>query len=226
VAIRTIAVIVCLVALVGGGAAVYVAHQVDVAQRQAQQQLRQISQTCDQAAATLTTIGLSIDHAATTVDGTQTTLRSASANLRTTAQTLDDTADIVNFTLPATSYQPLTGAREKFQVQAGQMRELADHLDQTNQALTQNAQDLRATSGNIAVLATQMNAVAAQLHEFAGDGPTQGSFAQLSAGFQIFAIYSITLHLLLFGIGLAIYLLTLDQPPRVASVLLSDDGVA
>ena len=224
-AIRVIAVAVCLVAILGGGASVYAVRQVGAAQSQAQEQLRQISQTCDQAATTLTTISHSIDHAATTVGDTQTTLHSASANLRTTAQTLDDTADIVNFTLPATSYQPLTGAREKFQTQAEQMRELADHLDQTNQSLNQNAQDLHTASDNIAVLAAQMNAVAAQLHQVAGDGPGQGSLAHVGAGFQLFALYCIALHFLLFGIGLSLYLLTLDQPATAASVLLNDDGV-
>jgi hypothetical protein len=220
-----IAVAVCLVAILGGVASVYAVRQVGAAQSQAQEQLRQISQTCDQAATTLTTISHSIDHAATTVDDTQTTLHSASANLRTTARTLDDTANIINFTIPATNYQPLIGAQEKFQAQAEQMRELADHLDQTNQSLSQNAQDLHTASNNIAVLATQMSAVAAQIHQVAGDGPGQGSLAHVGAGFQLFALYCIALHFLLFGIGLSLFLLTLDQPATATSILLNDDGV-
>lgn len=212
--IRLVAIATCLVALSGIGASIYGYRQVDRAEAEARQQLQQISDTFAQVAASLRTVGDSATNAAGSASEAKTSLASASSATRGTADTLDQTANVINFTIPFSNVRPLAGVDINFRDQARQLRILADQIDQTGVALGQNDTDLKAIAADVAAMSRQMSTISTQLRQFAGDGSGPGAMTQITTGTRLIIAWSVVIHLLLFGMGISLYLLTGDPPRR------------
>jgi hypothetical protein len=212
--IRVVALIGCLVAMVGLYASIRAYREVDRAETVAQEQLREMSATFRQMAGSLRTVADSAEHAAGTADGARGTLGTASATTRNAARTLDDTAGAINFTIPFTNTKPLEGVDTNFRNTATELRTLADTVDQTGGSLTQNADDLRAIGRDVDGMATQMEQVSNQLRQFAGDGPGPSGLLQITAGTRLIISWSVVIHLLLLAMAICLYLLTTDGVVR------------
>ena len=209
-----VAVLGCLVALVGLYASYRAYQAVDRAEAVAQEQLREMSATFRQVSGSLRTVADSADHAAATADGAKGTLGAASESTRNAARTLDDTAGAINFTIPFTNTRPLEGVDTNFRNTANQLRTLADTIDTTGGSLTQNASDLRAISRDVDEMATQMDRVSDQLRQFAGDRPGSSGLLQITQGTRLISSWSVVVHLLLLAMAISLYLLTTDGVMR------------
>lgn len=199
------AVVVGLVALVGLVGTVVAFVRVNQAQGAAQRQLLEISQSFDQVAATLHTASDSAAHAAASVDDAKASLGNASQSARSAADSLDQSADLINFSIYG--IQPLQGVDTTFRAQATQLRTLATQLDQTSDSMDQNATDLRAISGDVETTATEVGTVSGQLKQFAGYGPGPSGLLQVTAGTRLLLVWSMVVHVLMLGVGVALYLL-------------------
>ena len=146
----------------------------------------------------------------------QGTLGTAAATTRNAAGTLDETAKVINFTVPFTAIRPLEGVDANFRDTATQLRALADSVNATGGSLGQNAGDLRAIGRDAGAMAGQLDRVAEQLGQLAGDGPGPSGLTQLTGGTRLIVAWSVVVHLLLFGLAAALYLLTTDgfHPPH------------
>jgi hypothetical protein len=204
-AVRVVAVAVCLVAVLGMVGTVVAFIRVNQAQQAAQRQLLEIGQSFDQVAATLRTASDSAAHAATSVDDAKTSLGNASQSARSAATALDQTASMINFSIYG--LQPLQGVDTTFREQATQLRTLATQLDQTGGSLDQNATDLRAISGDVETTATEVSTVSGQLKQFAGYGPGPSGLLQVTTGTHLLLGWSMVVHVLMLGVGVALYLL-------------------
>lgn len=209
--IRTIALLTCLVALAGVALSVYLYRRVDGAQRLAERQVTQLSAGFEQIAATLRTVSVSSGHAATTVDDARGSLGSAAEASRSAATTLDETAALINFSI--FGQQPLAGVDKTFRDQAVQLRVLAGTIDLTRGSLGQNAGDLRAISADVTQVANGVNDVSAQLRQLNGSASAPGALAQIATGTKLMLLWSLSIHLLLFAVGVALFLLS--SPARV-----------
>lgn len=208
--VRLVAITTCLVALAGIGASAYVYRQVGQAERAAQQQLLQIGATFDEVAASTMLVSASIDRAAVTTDEAKVSLDSASQASRSAATTLDDTAKVINFTIPGLNYRPLQGVDTSFREQATQLRTLARDIDQTGGALNRNAGDLRAIGKDVTEVSRDLERVSVQLRAFAGSEGSPGGLAQITNGTRLIISWSVIVHLLLFGMGVALFLLSTE----------------
>jgi septal ring factor EnvC (AmiA/AmiB activator) len=207
--VRLFAVLACLFALAGAAGSFYAYRQVSVADRAAQQELVQISDQFAQISATLVTVSTSANNAGTSVDEARTALTDTAKTTRDFAGTLDQTASVINFTIPGFNLRPLNGVDTSFHDQARQLRDLATQVDQTNTALSQNGQDLRAISADVTTISRQMGDVSAQLRHFS-DGP-DSSLATITRGTRTLIIWSGIIHLLLLAIGVSLFLLTVED---------------
>jgi septal ring factor EnvC (AmiA/AmiB activator) len=207
--IRLVAILACLTALVGGYGSYSAYRQVSTAELAAQQELGQISEQFAQISTTLLTVSASAGNAATSIDEARTSLIDASKTTRDFAGTLDQTASVINFTIPGFNIRPLDGLDTSFHDQARQLRDLATQVDQTNTALSQNDQDLRAISADVGRISRQMGDISTQLGHFAS-GP-DSSLATITRETRILIIWSGIIHLLLFAIGVSLYLLTIEE---------------
>lgn len=208
--IRTIALLTCLAALAGLGVSYYLYQRVDRAQRQAEQQVTQLSAGFEQISATLRTVSVSSGHAATTVEDARSSLGSAADASRSAAATLDQTASLINFTI--LGQQPLAGVDKTFRDQASQLRVLADTIDLTRGSLGQNAGDLRAISADVSLVAQDVNDVGTQVRELNGSASGPGALAQIAMGTKLLLLWSLGIHLLLFAVGVALFLLSSPAP--------------
>lgn len=210
--VRLIAVFSCLVALAGivGSYAAY--QRVSGAERAAQEQLRQISADFDQVSATLTTVSTSSANASTSVGEAQSALNDTSKTTRDIAGVLDRTAGVINFTIPGLNYQPLAGVDTSFRDQARQLRDVATQVDRTSGAMSQNGQDLRAISADVATISREMQSIATQLRDVSA-GPTS-PLATITGGTRVVILWTGTIHVLLLALGVALYLLTIEDRPE------------
>lgn len=206
--VRLVAIVTCLVALGGIGASAYTYQRVDQAEREARAQLLQLSGVFSEISVSLLAASDSVERAAVTVDDAQASLTSVSTTTRGAASTLDETARIINFTIPGTGLRPLEGVDVTFREQARQLRQLATDVDQTGSSLGRNATDLRAIRTDVAAISTDMNDISLQLHEFAVGGANPGGLARITDGTRLMITWSIVIHVMLFGMGVAIYLLS------------------
>ena len=207
--VRLVAVATCLVALVGVWATVAAYRQVDAAEAAAQSQLAEIGETFNQVSSTLRTLSDSASHAAGTVNDAKTSLGDASAATRNAAATLDQAAGLVNFSIAGV--RPLAGLDTIFRDQATQLRTVAKGIDDTNGSLTGNSGDLRAISADLTVLAGSMNGVAQQVRQLAGYGPGPSALLELTRTTRMILTWSVIVHLVLFAIGISLFLLTLEK---------------
>lgn len=217
--VRLVALATCLVALGGVGASAYAYQRVGLAERQAREQLLQISGQFSEISASIVTVSDSIGRAAGTVDEAKTSLGSASTTTRDAASTLEETARIINFTIPGTTLRPLTGVDVSFREQARQLRTLADDIDRTGGSMGRNATDLRTIGQDVNEVSRDMEGVSQRLREFAGGGSGPSGLRQITDGTRLLISWSVIIHLLLFGMGIALYLLTTEpryaiMPPR------------
>jgi hypothetical protein len=208
--IRMVALVGCLVAIVGMYASIRAYREIDRAQGVAQAQLRETSATFRQVATSLRTVADSAEHAAGTADGAKGTLGEASATTRNAAGTLDETAKAINFTIPFTNTKPLEGVDQNFRNTATELRTLAGTIDETGASLELNASDLRAIGRDVDGMATQMDRVSEQLRQFAGDGPGESGLLQITAGTRLILSWSVVIHLLLFAMAICLFLLTTE----------------
>ena len=220
--VRLVALATCLIALAGVGASAYAYQQVGLAERQSQEQLLQISAQFDEISGSIVTVSESIGRAAGTVDEAKTSLGSASATTRGAASTLDETARTINFTIPGTTLRPLAGVDTNFRNQAEQLRTLANDIDRTGGSLTSNAGDLRAIGRDVGEVSRDMDEVAQRLRQFAGGGAEPGGLAQITDGTRLIISWSVIVHILLFGMGIALYLLTTE--PRYVIIPATRNG--
>lgn len=207
--VRLVAVVACLVALAGTTGSVIAYRQISVAQRSAQAELRQISDNFAQIATTLDTVSTSAANASTSVGEAREALDNTVKTTRDVANTLDETAKAINFTVPGTTYKPLDGVDTSFRAQARQLRTVAGDVERTNAALGQNGTDLKAISDEVATVAGQMDAIAAQLRQLSSD--SGGSLTTITNGTRLLIIWSGVIHLLLLAVGLSLYLLTVEE---------------
>lgn len=205
--IRLVALATCLVAVGGIVISVSIYRQLARAQQDAQTQIAELSASFDRIGATLGTVSDSASHAATSVDDARSSLKSASDTTRSTANTLDQTAGLINFSIYGV--RPLAGVDQTFRDQATQLRMLAGQIDNTGASLGQNASDLRAISTQVILISNDVNGVSQQLRQFAGYGTGPGALAQITNGTRLMLGWSIVMHLVLFSVGIALYLLTL-----------------
>lgn len=221
--VRLVALTTCLIAIGGIGASAYAYRQVGQAERAAQEQLLQISATFAELAASTLTVSASIDRAAVTVEEARGSLQSASQTTNTAAKTLEDTARVINFTIPGFNYRPLEGVDASFREQARQLRNLAGDIDQTGAALGRNVGDLHTIGKDVTEVSRDLDQVSTQLRDFSGRGNGVGGLAQITRGTRLILTWSIIVHLLLFGMGIALYLLTTEpryvihSPPSLPS---------
>lgn len=208
--IRTIALLTCFVALAGVAVSVFLYRRVDGAQRLAEQQVTQLSAGFDQISATLRTVSVSSGRAATTVDDARGSLGSAADASRSAATTLDQTAALINFTI--LGQQPLAGVDKTFRDQAVQLRVLADTIDLTRGSLGQNAGDLRAISADVTQVANDVKDVGAQVRQLNGSASGPGALAQIATGTKLMLLWSLSIHTLLFAVGVALFLLSSPTP--------------
>lgn len=213
--VRLVGLSACLVGLAGIAASVYTYRQVERAEAAAQQQLLQISDTFEQMAVMMRSASTTASNAGGSAEEARASLAGASAATRAGADALDQTANAINFPIPGSTLRPLAGVDVSFREQARQLRILGDQLDQTGGSLTQNARDLRAIGGDVAQVANEMSGVSRQLRQFAGSGPGPGALAQITNNTRLIITWSIILHLLLFGMGVALYILTTGMPYRM-----------
>lgn len=221
--IRLLAIVTSLVALAGIAASVYVYRQVDRAQGAAQAQLEEISGSFTQVAASLRTVSASANNAATSTNEAKLSLDGAAATTRAAADTLDYTAALINFSIPGLG-RPLAGVDVAFRNQGTQLRTLAGQIDQTGGALVQNDRDLRAISADVGTIARDVEAVSRQLRTFADPGA--GGLGQITIATRLLVAWSVVIHLLLLGMAVSLYLLTLDDRRRDLPALgwaLDDD---
>lgn len=209
--VRLLAIVTALVALGGIGVSVFVYRQVDRAQGAAQAQLEEISGSFSQVAASLRTVSTSANNAATSTNEAKLSLDGAAATTRSAADTLDYTAGLINFSIPGLG-RPLAGVDVAFRNQGTQLRTLAGQIDQTGGALVQNDRDLRAISADVGTIARDVDAVARQLRLFADRGA--GGLGQITIGTRLLVAWSVVIHLLLLGMAVSLFLLTLDDRRR------------
>lgn len=208
--VRVIALVALVVALVGLYASARAYREIDRADAAARGQLRDLGATFREVAGSLRTVAASADHAAGTVDDAKATLGGAASTTRNAAGTLDQTAGVINFTIPFTNVKPLEGVDANFRDTATQLRGLADSIDKTGGSLGQNAGDLRAIGRDAGVMAGQVDRVADQLGQLAGDGPGPSGLTQLTSSARLLVSWSMVVHLLLLGLAVALYLITTD----------------
>lgn len=220
--VRLVALATCLIALAGIGASAYAYQQVGLAERQSQEQLLQISTQFAEISDSIVTVSESIGRAAGTVDEAKTSLGSASTTTRDAASTLDETARIINFTIPGTALRPLAGVDVSFREQARQLRTLADDIDRTGGSMGRNATDLRTIGRDVNEVSRDMEGVSSRLRDFAGGGSGPSGLRQITDGTRLLISWSVIIHLLLFGMGIALYLLTTE--PRYVIVPPARNG--
>ena len=206
--VRVVAIVACLIALVGIVGSVIAYRQISGAQRAAQAELRQISDNFAQIATTLDTVSTSAANASTSVGEARGALGNTVRTTRDIADTLDETADVINFTVPGTTYKPLEGVDTSFRDQARQLRTVAGDVEQTNAALGQNGTDLKAISDEVATVAGEMRDVSTQLQQLSSD--SGGSLTTITNGTRLVIIWSGVLHLLILALGISLYLLTVE----------------
>lgn len=203
------AVVTCLVALVGCAWLIAAYRQIDRTQQATREQVLQASATFTQVATTLRTATTATNDAASSLGTAQMALEGAAETTRTTATTLDQTADVINFTIPGLNIRPLAGVDTNFRTEAAQLRQLGERLDQAAGVLPANARDLRAIGTDLDATARQLDTNAGQLRRFAGEGDS-GTLPMLLANFRLVILWSILVHLLLFLVGIGLYLLTIE----------------
>ena len=207
--IRLVALLTGVAAIAGLAGSVAIYRQIDAAERTARGQLDQIGEQFTQIAATLATVESSAANAATSVDQAGTALTDAAKTTREFAAALDETAAIINFSVPGLNFRPLDGLDTNFREQAGQLRDLATQVDRTNTTLGQNSRDLRAISGDVALIAREMGDISAQLRQFSS-GP-DSSLATITNGTRLLIAWSGVIHLLLLAIAASLFLLTIED---------------
>lgn len=208
--VRLVAIASCLIAIGGIGASAYAYRQVGGAERVAQEQLLQISTSFADVAASTQTVSASIDRAAVTVEEARGSLQSASQTTNTAAKTLEDTARVIDFTIPGFNYRPLEGVDASFREQARQLRLLAGDIDRTGAALGRNVGDLHTIGKDVTEVSRDLDHVSTQLRDFSGRGSGPGGLANITRSTRLILTWSIIVHLLLFGLGIALYLLTTE----------------
>ena len=218
------AVLACLVALAGIGGSIVVYRQIGAAQRVSQSELGEISDTFAQIATTLATVSASAAHASTSIGEARVALDDAATTTRSAADTLDQTAKVINFTVPGTTYMPLAGVDTGFRDQARQLRTVAGDVETTNAALAQNGTDLQAISTDVAAVSRQMTDISGQLRRLSNDAG--GSLSTVSDGIRLLILWSVAIHVLLLGLGVCLYLLTLAEPTVIVTTIVSEERIA
>ena len=208
--VRVIAVLACLVALVGLYASARAYREVERAEALAHGQLGEVAAAVRQAAASLRGVAASADHAAATADDAQRTLDSAALTARDAAATFDETATAMEAVTALVAFVQPVEVDASFRDTAAQLRTLADTVDTTGDALGQNAGDLRAIGRDAGAMAGQLDRVADQLGQLAGEGPGPSGLLQLTGAARLIIAWSAVLHLLILGLGLSHYLTTTD----------------
>jgi hypothetical protein len=140
------------------------------------------------------------------VDEARTTLTDTSQTTRDFAGVLDRTASVINFTIPGFNIRPLDGLDTNFHDQARQLRDLATQVDQTNTALSQNGQNLRAISADVTRISRQMGDISA-----GQDSP----LTNITGGTRTLIVWGGIIHLLLFAIDVSLCLLTIEDAEPV-----------
>ena len=210
--VRLFALVTCLVALVGVGATAVAYQRVNRAEAAAQRQLGEISDTFLRVANTLRHAGDSASQAGGTVDAAKTSLDSAATATRSAANALDQAAAAINITIAGV--QPFATVGTLFRDQAEQVRSLARQIDQTSTTLGANSGHLRAISADTVVMANDMTNVSQQLREFAGYGPGPSALLEITTGTRLILAWSVIVHLVLAGVGISLFLLTLEGRGR------------
>ena len=207
--VRFFAIATCLVAL-GGIGATYVAYeQVNQAESAAQAQLSEISDTFSRVANSLQHVGESASQVSDTADEAKTSLGGAAAATRSAANALDQTATAINISIVGT--RPLEAVGALFRDQAGQLRSLADQIDQTGASVGDNSGYLRAISADATVMANEITHASQQLRQFAGYGPGPSALLQITASTRLILAWSVVVHLVIFGVGVSLWLLTIES---------------
>ena len=206
--VRLFAVVTCLVALVGIWATYTAYDRVNRAESAAQRQLSEIGDTFATVATTLGHVGDSANQAADTAGQARTSLGSAAATTRSAADTLDQTATAIDITILGS--RPLATVGITFRDQARQLRSLADQIDRTGNSVGDNSGYLRAISADAAAMANDMTGVSQQLRQFAGYGPGPSALLQITASTRLILTWSVVIHLVLFGVGVSLFLLTIE----------------
>ena len=206
--VRLFAILTCLVALVGVWATTVTYRRVSDAEAAAQRQLSEMADNFAQVANTLRHAGDSTTQAADAINDARLSLESAAATTRNAAGALDQTATAINITILGS--RPLESVGTLFRDQAGQLRALADQIDRTGVSVGANSGQLRAISADTAVMATNINDVSRQLRQFAGYGPGPSALLQITNGTRLILTWSVIVHLVLFGVGVSLWLLTME----------------
>ncbi len=207
--VRLFAVVTCLVALVGIWATYTAYERVNQAESAAQRQLSEIGDTFTKAANTLGHVGDSATQAADSATQARTSLGSAASATRSAADTLDQTATAIDITILGS--RPFESVGVAFRDQARQLRSLADQIERTGSSVGDNSGYLRAISADAAVMANDMTGVSQQLRQFAGYGPGPSALLQITASTRLILTWSVVVHLVLFGVGVSLFLLTIES---------------
>jgi hypothetical protein len=222
--IQVIAGLTCLFAIGGITISLISIVKLHNAEDRAHPQIQQLSATINQVAITLQNASTAAQNGATTVGTIQDTLGSSATTIRGVSDTLGDIAGIVDFRVPGTNMQPLSGVDTRLREESTQLQSLAGDIQRTQTALGQNATDLRAIGQNLALLAQQTAETAQQVQQFAASEETNGSMAALIATIRLITLWVLLAHLIVLGIGIALFVLTFTpalrsvvQPARAAS---------
>jgi hypothetical protein len=207
--VRLFAVVTCLVALVGIWATYIAYERVNRAESAAQRQLSEIGDTFTKVANTLGHVSASATQAADSATQARTSLGSAASTTRSAADTLDQTATAIDITILGS--RPFETVGVAFRDQARQLRSLADQIDRTGSSVGDNSDYLRAISADTAVMANDMTGVSQQLRQFAGYGPGSSALLQITASTRLILTWSVVVHLVLFGVGVSLFLLTIES---------------
>lgn len=207
--VQIVAILISILAIVGILVSLYAYRQVDRTEQDAQQQMRQVSDTLRQTSATLGTVTTAAQQGASTVDESTQALASAAQTARTTADRLDDTAGKINFTIPITNQKPLAGVDDNFRAEATQLRQFATEIDQTSTSFAKNAGNLRTIADQVSTVAKQVNDIGTITDRFAAPG--SGDIAAMARDFRLVLMWSVVVHIMLLLMCIALIVLTADH---------------
>ncbi len=217
--IRFIALFAAAMAVCGLGASLYGWAQIGRVETVLRDGARQTGATLTQVAISLQTASDSATHAAGSADDARTALADASKTTRDLAATLDETGKTLDVTIPGLNIRPFTGVETNFRSQSDEFRTLSTSIDATRTSIAQNATDLRAIGTNTGALAATMRDRATLLNDLARPGSTLDT---IITPLRVLAAWSVLLHLLLLGMGVSLFVLTIERHAPLPADLLPD----